>query len=207
MTAPTPGSVYSSFPDVVNPQAQYVVYIHGKIIEEEGPRAVSPQFGVYEFDEILEYLADAGYEVIGEVRTSPIDGNDYAVYVAEQVLDLLEQGVPEKNITIVGFSKGAGIAILTSTELSNPDLNYVLLAICVDEINHNQALDLSGRILSMYEKSDTYGSSCEPLAERSSGITGFTEISFNTGKQHGVFYAADPTWLEPLLSWIGEVQP
>ena len=203
----TPGTIQSSLPENINTQDRYLFYLHGKIIEIEGTDAVSPQFGTYEFAEILQYLADAGYEVIGEVRTSPTDVTDYAGHVAEQVRDLLRQGVPDRNITIVGFSKGAGISILISTMLHNPDLNFALLAICGEEITSSSGLDLSGRILSLYENSDPYGSSCEQLVERSSGVTDFTEIAFNTGKSHGAFYTADPAWLDPLISWIDEVLP
>lgn len=196
-------TVRSSLPENIDPNEKYVFYLHGKIIEDEGADAVSPQYGPYEFDEILSYLADAGFIVISEVRASQTDVDAYADLVVSQVESLLAEGVPGDNITIVGFSKGGAIAIVTSSKLSNPDLNFVLLGICGDWINEN-ALALSGKILSFYERSDELGSTCSPLINRSPEVIEFTEIELTTGKQHGAFYSADPLWLDPLISWIFE---
>jgi hypothetical protein len=113
--------------------------------------------------------------------------------------------VPSENITIVGFSKGAYITMLISAELSNPDLNFVLIAICIEEIISNPSFELTGRILSLYETTDEYRSTCKPLADRSPEVIEFEEIQFDTGKQHGAFYTADPIWLDPVISWILDV--
>lgn len=201
------GMVSSSLPENIDPNGKYLIYLHGKIIEDEGVDAVSPQFGPYEFEEILSYLADAGFNVIGEVREAQTNVDTFADRVAAQVNSLLAQGVSSENITLVGFSKGASIAIITSTKLKNPDLNIVLLAICGDWINDDSRVALAGRILSLYEKSDELGSTCKPLIERSPEIKEFEEIEFATGKQHGAFYSADPIWLDPLISWIFEENP
>lgn len=199
------GTINSSLPEIIDPDGQYLFYIHGKIIEDEGVDAVSPQYGPYEFEAILSYLADAGFNVIGEVRSGTADVDRYAERVSVQVNTLLAEGVPSENITIVGFSKGAYITMLTSARLSNPDLNFVLIAICVDEIIANPGVLLTGRILSLYETSDEYGSTCKPLADRSPEVMGFEEIKLDTGKQHGAFYTADPIWLDPVISWIFDV--
>lgn len=199
------GMVSSSLPENIDPNNKYLIYLHGKIIEDEGIDAVSPQFGPYEFEERLSYLAEAGFNVISEVREAQTDADAYADRVVKQVNSLLAQGVSSENITLVGFSKGAGIAIITSTKLKDPDLNIVLIAICGDWINDDPGVELAGRILSLYEKSDEYGSSCKPLIERSPEVKEFKEIEFTTGKQHGAFYSADPIWLDPIISWIGEV--
>jgi hypothetical protein len=193
-----------SFPDIVKPEGRYLIYLHGKIIENEGVYAISPEFGPYEYVEILKYFADAGFNVISEVRSANTDDYAYSDRVVTQINSLLEQGVPGENITVVGFSKGGAIAIATSSKLRNPDANFVLIAICGDEINKTPRFSLAGRILSLYEESDEYGSSCKPLAERSSNVTGFEEIEFTTGLRHGAFYTADPIWLEPLISWLNE---
>jgi hypothetical protein len=199
------GTINSTLPEKIDPKGRYLFYIHGKIIEDQGVNAVSPQFGTYEFEEILSYLANMGFNVIGEVRSGPTDVHRYAGQVAVQVENLLSAGVPSENITIVGFSKGAYITMLISAELNNPDLNFVLIAICVEEIISNPNLVLTGRILSLYETTDEYGSTCKPLADRSSEVMEFNEIKFDTGKQHGAFYSADPIWLDPVISWISDV--
>jgi hypothetical protein len=193
-----------SFPEWINPEDRYLIYLHGRIIENEGIYAISPEFGPYEYVETLKYFADEGFNVISEVRPANTDDYAYADRVVDQINILLEGGVPAENITVVGFSKGGGIAIFTSSKLRNPDANFVLIAICGDEINKIPRASLTGRILSLYEKSDEYGSSCKSLVERSPNVTGFEEIEFSTGLRHGAFYTADPIWLEPLISWLNE---
>lgn len=204
--APGPDSmVVSSMPDEIDPNGRYVFYIHGKIMEDEGVDPVSPQFGRYAFSDILRYLAEAGFYTIGEVRSGPTNVNTYADRVAGQVENLLAEGVPGENISVVGFSKGAYITMLVSSKLKDPALNFTLIAICSEETMASPDIVLAGRILSLYEKSDDYGSSCGPLVERSPGVVEFEEIPFETGKRHGAFYAADPIWLDPIIVWIKEV--
>jgi hypothetical protein len=199
------GTVETSFPEIIKSDEYYLIYIHGKIIEDKGINAVSPQFGPYEFEEILRYFADSGINVIGEIRNSPTDVEEYSDRVSQQVNSLIKQGLPSKNIFLVGFSKGAWITIQTSSKLKNPDLNYVLIGVCGEELFRDVRIELSGRILSLYEESDEYGSTCKPLIDRSPQVTEFKEIVYATGKQHGTFYSADPDWLDPIITWIYEV--
>lgn len=203
-TAVAEVSVNYSFPDKIEPEERYLLYLHGKIIENEGIGANSPEYGPYEFEEILKYFAQAGFNVIGEVRSPNTDIDEYSDKVTSQINTLLEQGVPSESITVVGFSKGGAIAIFTSSKLGNPRVNFVLLAICGDEINEVSEVSLAGRILSLYEESDELGSTCKPLVDRSPDVSGFDEIELSTGLRHGAFYSADSTWLEPLISWIFE---
>lgn len=55
-----------------------------------------------------------------------MEGMKYAKRVAGQVTELLNAGVPTKNITIVGASQGTAITIAISDMLANQELNYVL---------------------------------------------------------------------------------
>ena len=192
----------SSVPDAIDPRGRYLFYIHGRIIEEEGIDAVSPQFGLYEFTSILTYLEEAGFNIIGEVRSGPTDVDRYADRVVWQVEELLNEGVPGEHIAIVGFSKGAYITMLVSSKLAKPEMNFVLIAICNEETITSPDITLAGRILSLYETSDEYGSSCRRLLEKSPDVVEFEEIKFETGKQHGAFYSADPMWLDPMIAWI-----
>jgi hypothetical protein len=196
------GIVMSSLPDAIDPNARYVIYIHGKIIEDEGVDAVSPQFGRYEFTDILNYLAKSGFITIGEVRSGSTEVDTYADHVEWQIESLLAAGVPGENITVVGFSKGGYITMLASSKLGKPDINFVLIAICNEETIASSNISLAGRILSLYETSDDYGSSCKPLIDKSPYVVEFEEIKFETGKEHGTFYAADPLWLDPMIRWI-----
>ncbi len=197
----TSGRILASIPETIDPDENYLIYIHGKIMEEVGVGAVSPEYGLYEYEEILEYFADAGFIVISEVRSGTTDVDTYADHVTDQVNMLQAAGVPSENISIVGFSKGAWITLLASTKLADPDLKVVPIAICGAEVDINPGFDLHGRVLSIYERSDEYGSSCQILADRSPNLIEFEEIEFNTGKRHGAFYVADPAWMDPIISW------
>ena len=188
--------------DSFDRNSRFIIYLHGKIIEDEGVNAEHPEHGRYEYFETLSFLATSGGQIISEVRPSGADVFEYAEEVTGWITHLLDAGVSPQNISIVGFSKGAGIAILASDMLKNPDINLVLIGICGDEINTMTNVSLSGRVLSLFETSDEFGGSCQDLAARSPGISDFKEISFSTGEGHGAFYQAESFWLDAVLEWI-----
>ncbi|MBN2501710.1 MAG: hypothetical protein JXB38_13090 [Anaerolineales bacterium] len=99
------------FPDTIDPARRYLFYLHGKIIEDQGIPAVSPDYGEYEYAAILEKLASYGFVVISEQREANTDVETYAQKVIEQINRLLEANIPPQAITVVGVSKGASIAI------------------------------------------------------------------------------------------------
>ena len=41
-----------AFPVSIDPAKQYLFYFHGKIIEDQGIHAVSPDYGEYEYEAI-----------------------------------------------------------------------------------------------------------------------------------------------------------
>lgn len=78
-----------------------------------------------EYEKILESLKERGFIVISEARKQSPEIEPYAAKVAAQVKQLLNAGVPPKNITVLGASQGAWIAMLVSTYAANRDLNFV----------------------------------------------------------------------------------
>lgn len=199
------GNTYSSLPDTVDPEAHYLFYIHGAIIEDQGIYAVSPEFGPYEYTEILEYLANAGFNVIGEIRGPTPDPDLYSDKIIESIQQLKNHGVKSRNITIMGFSKGAGLTIHTASKLQDQEINYILIAICDKLTDQDPILYLSGRVLSIYESSDPLGTSCQNLVNRSPAVTSFHEIELTTGKKHGAFYTADSLWLDQVIIWLDDI--
>src|SRR5574342_264812 len=119
-----------AFPNSIDATKRYMFYLHGKIIEDQGIPAISPQYGEYEYEAILERLSGYGFILISEPRSKNTDGVEYATRITEQIATLLNAGVPAKNITVVGASKGAGIAIYVSHFLENQEVNFVIMAIC-----------------------------------------------------------------------------
>jgi len=154
-------------PAAIDPTKYYMFYLHGKIVEDQGIPAVSPDYGVYEYEAILDKLASHGFTVISEQRAKDTNSGNYAERVVGQVKKLLNAGVPAKNIAIVGASKGATIAILVSYFLNNEEVNFVLLGSCHPNVVaefKQEGVSLSGNILSIYDfADDEYSGSCEEL--------------------------------------------
>ncbi|MFV1988994.1 MAG: arginase family protein, partial [Gemmatimonadota bacterium] len=197
------GAITSDVPATVDPAAVYLIYLHGRIIEVQGRRPTHPEFGVYEYDAILEEFAGRGFHVISEVRPADTQVAEYAEKVAGQVRRLVEAGVPSENIIVTGFSKGGMIAIATSSRLRMPGVRYVILAGCIGATSDDDGPGLSGRVLSIHEASDTIGRSCAPLFDRSPDAVETAEVRIDTGARHGAFYQPRKEWLEPMFSWIG----
>ena len=77
-------------------------YLHGKILEDQGIPAVSPEFGEYPYEDILKTLQSYGFQVISEQNPKNADGGrKYAQRTASQVTELLTAGVPPSSITVV----------------------------------------------------------------------------------------------------------
>jgi hypothetical protein len=204
--SPTPDFSKYTFPISIDPNQKYLFYLHGKIIEDQGIPAVSPEFGEYEYLEILEKLESFGFTVISEVRAKNTDGVAYAERVSRQVNTLLDAGIPPQNITMVGASKGGGIAIYASHLIDNPEIRYVIMAICNPEVNADlvqSGISLTGKVLSIYDSEDTFAGSCRELFNFSEGkgLTGSKEIILNVGSGHGILYKPLDDWMKPVKEW------
>lgn len=200
--AARPGAVLPDVPDKVDAKAYYVVFLHGKIVEDKGPRPTHERFGVYEYRQILDRLAAEGFQVISEARPKDTDPERYARKVVGQVQRLLRAGVPPARIAVVGFSKGGGIAIQASSLLGNDQVHFAFLAACGPWIFEQAAVRPAGRVLSIYEASDRGGVSCQPLFDRGAPGMRSREIRIETGKEHGAFFQPRPVWLRPLVEWL-----
>lgn len=181
----------------------YLYYLHGRILEDLGvDKAVSERFGKYEYEKILKTFETANFKVISEARPRNTNVETYSNKLAKAIKEKIKSGISPKNITVVGASKGSLIAMLTSTKLSNKDIKFVLMGNCNDWILENYEIDLHGKILSIYEKSDTIGgNSCEKIRKVSKGISEFKEIQIDTKLDHGFLYKPLIEWIEPTISW------
>ncbi len=198
--------IYTQLPPSPDTTARYMFYLHGRIIEEKGPRPRSERFGIYEYAQILQTFAKAGFVVISEARPPGTRIPAYARKVVQQIDSLLKAGVPGPHITVVGASKGAAIAVWVSHLLKHPEVKFVLIAICNPRTLaawKQQGIRLNGRILSIHESSDPIGNSCQDLQKASGkkGITAFQEIELQTGQAHGVLYRPLPEWVNPTIEW------
>ncbi len=199
------------FPTSIDPARRYLFYLHGRIIEDQGIPAVSPDYGEYEYAAILEKLASHDFVVISEPRGTNTDVETYAQKVIGQIDRLLAANVPPESITVVGASKGASIAIHISYYLKNDKVNFVLLAICngnlVEQLQGNQVY-LYGNVLSIYDYADDeYAGSCTNLfasSKENGGLTGYDEIVLDIGTGHGILYQPLDEWVLPTVQWAND---
>lgn len=208
-SAPVPDLSAYAFPESIDAAQRYLFYLHGKIIEDQGIPAVSPDFGEYEYGAILARLSEYGFVVISEQRPKDTDGVIYANRVVEQITSLLAAGVPAENITVIGASKGAGITVFVSHFLKNEDINYVIMAIChADEVKYliQNQIGLYGNILSIYDASDEFAGSCQELfsASEGRGLSETDEIVLHVGSGHGILYKPLDEWILPAVQWAGK---
>ena len=186
-------------PQKIDPKAHYLFYLHGRIVEDDR-RPKSPQFGFYEYDQILETFRARGFVVLSEQRPKGTEIEKYAVKVAKQVEDLLKAGASPRQITVVGASQGSWIAMLASTHLKNRDLNFVFIAGCSADTDFLKMIDWHGNVLSIYERTDRAGT-CEKLRADATGLTQYEELVLNTNLRHGFIYRPLKEWIEPTIAW------
>lgn len=195
--------VLTTLPTKIDKDHRYMFYLHGRIVEDMGPdEAVSPEFGKYEYTEIISALGSRGFVVISEAREKNTDIKKYAEKVAGQVDTLLKAGVPPAHITIVGASKGGAITHLASSLIKNRDINIVLLAACGAGYHEGFSIDLIGNVLGIYDSSDDKGAgSCTDFFTKSKNINRHKEIDLKKGLGHGILYKPMDEWVEPVIKW------
>jgi hypothetical protein len=196
------GAILQGIPERLDPGKRYVIYLHGRIIEEKGPRPTHERWGIYEYQKILDTLAAPGFTVISEQRRPGTDMDRFAGHVTQQVRKLVAGGVPAEHVTVIGFSKGGGIAIRTSALLKNDKVNFVFLAACGDGDFSGTDIDVRGRILSVYEASDEGGRSCAQLFAKSKSTGKHAEVKIATGQGHGAFFRPRKEWTAPAIAWV-----
>ena len=201
---PEAGKAYKDVPNVIDPNAKYLFYMHGIAIEQGGPRAKA-----YDYSGILKELANRGFVVIREKR-SQVRPDMYAQKVAGQVSKLLAGGVPAKNITVAGHSKGGLITMLVMSFLADPDIAYVNFAGCglpggefergYLQFTRNRASMARGQMLSAYDRSDKICGSCKLAMDKMTNAV-VTERVLDIGGGHELFYQPKAKWLDILQAW------
>jgi len=188
-------------------EADYIIFLHNRFLEEFGLSEEHPQYGKAEYHEILDAFRKEGFIVLSEIRPANTDWKKYSVKVIAQVDSLLKLGVKPDHITVIGTSKGGYIAQYVSTFLANPDVNYVFIG-CYQDVDLTDAPEINfcGNILSIYEKSDPLGVSAVKRKETSKlKVTRFKEIELNTNLNHGFLYKPLPEWIEPCKKWARRI--
>jgi metallo-beta-lactamase class B len=196
--------IFGDVPDRPDPRSRYAVYVHGRILEEQGVGAVSPDFGLYQYETILQALAVRGFTVIAEVRKGD-PGPDYPKKLAARVRKLLQAGVPPSQVTVVGASKGGFLTMATAAELREDGVSYVVLAGC-GQSTEAFATRLRGRILSVYDAADRFRPSCQTTFAGAPKLADKREIVVKKNLDHGLLYRPLADWLDPLVEWTTPVK-
>ena len=189
----------------VDPTGRHLLYLHPRIVEDQGLPASSPEHGDFQYDAILDHFRQEGFTVWSEQRPRGADVEVHAQRSFAEIRRLLAAGVKPQNITVLGASKGAYIASLVSHMARNPSLNYVLLAGCsTDTVAHMRSnnIDLYGNVLAIRDASDTrLAGSCTEVFAFSSGIRQSKEIVLSVGSGHGIIFAPLEDWTRPTREW------
>lgn len=204
-----PGWAGSVAGDAARPR--HIIYLHGRIVQDQQIRRPRhPQYGYYELDKILEAFRGRGFVVSGEIRPKNATLSDSADRVVEQVRKLLDSGLPAGDVTVVGASMGAEIALLASARLQNPDVRFAILGACLSEsvtgVVAEEGKGPSGRLLTIREASDDVTGTCPSWKQDpAQGPTLVVrEIVIHTGLHHGFLYRPLPEWLSPVVEWAGD---
>lgn len=194
-------NLYSDFPVQIKANKKYVFYSHGLIVEGDNPTPVHRRWGKYDFPAVKQALQDEAYNLIAYHRAKDTNPREFAIKLATDIDKLVKQGVPYKNITILGFSRGGEITALTSNIVASNEMNTIILAACAGMLKADASIKLYGNVYSIYETSDGVGS-CQFVIDRSPNVQHFSELAISTGLEHGAFYRPIPQWIKPVKSWL-----
>lgn len=196
------GFIYESLPSEINPNDKFVFYSHGFIVEGTNPTPVHPKWGMYHFPDVKLGLADPSYHLIATHRPAKTHPFEYAEQLSQQVQQLIAKGVPAKNISLVGFSRGGFITAITSSYLKNTEINFVILAACTSGMAKREEIKIYGHLFSVYETSDSAGSCDDVVARSAKSVSSYQEIAISTGRDHGAFFTPRKEWLIPVKAWL-----
>lgn len=194
----------SSVPRKINHDGIYLFYLHGGVVQAQGANAISPYFGKYEYHAILDTLKNQNFYVISEVRPKNTIEEEYAKKIIKQIDTLINKGVPDKNIVVVGASLGAYIAMEASILNRKENIRFVILGLCSEyALNYftKEKNKFCGQFLSIYESSDSKGT-CFDIFQNLENGSSFEEIELNMGISHAFLFKPYNEWVKPMVNWI-----
>ncbi|MDN5287927.1 MAG: hypothetical protein JWR38_4201 [Mucilaginibacter sp.] len=202
-------TISSALPAIVNPNGNFLFYLHGGVVTDEGNNGMTkamPQWGRYEYLNILDSLRNRGFTVVSERRRPGVDDSLYVNKIVRQVDSLLQNGVPINHVMIVGASSGAAITLNVASALKTKRMKYIIMGACwPDTYKSYLGLTLEGRFLSIIEKSDPHGT-CSAIFNSRPKVSRFQEIVLNTGLSHGFLFKGYKDWLDPVTKWYWETE-
>ncbi len=201
-------SISSYVPKSIVKSDKYLFYLHGGVVTVLGNNAINqsmPEWGPYEYLNILDSLQIRGFNVITENRKEGIEDSMYVGKITKQIDTLFKAGVKPKNILIIGASAGSVITINVSSKLKNNQMKYVIMGGCwPDTYKDYLNIELYGHFLSIIETTDPHGT-CYKIFEGRSFLKSYKEITLNTGLSHGFIYKGHKEWIDPIVKWFNGI--
>lgn len=198
-------TIGSSIPPKIDVHGRYLFYLHGAVVTELGDNAINqsvPEWGPYEYSNILDSLEKQGFYVISEIRRKGIGDPVYVHKIVNQIDSLLAAGVKTENLLVIGASAGSNITLGVSSALKNENLRYVIMGGCWPESYKDYLhTDLYGHFLSIIEASDPHGS-CYMIFKKRDHVTSYREVVLHTGLSHGFIYKGRREWIGPIMKWF-----
>jgi len=198
-------TISSSIPSDYEIGDRFLFYLHGGVVTVLGDRAINPtmpEWGPYEYLNILDSLRKRGFHVISERRTTGTDDSVYVNKISLQIDSLLQKGVNPGNILVLGASAGWDIGLRVSPKMGNRDLKFILMGGCWPETYKTfENIKLYGHFLSIIENTDPHGT-CHAIFENRKELGSFEEIRLNTGRSHGFIYKGYREWIDPAIKWF-----
>lgn len=198
-------TISTSVPKEIKKSEKYLFYLHGGVVTVLGNNAINqsvPEWGPYEYLNILDSLRMRGFNVISENRKEGTEDTVYVNKIAKQIDSLFRAGVNSKNILVVGASAGWNIGIHVSAKLKNKKVNFVVMGGCwPDTYKDYLDIDLYGHFLSIIETTDPHGT-CYKIFERRKHLKSYKEIKLCTGLSHGFIYKGHKEWIDPIVEWF-----
>ena len=198
-------TIGSGVPEKISKSEKYLFYLHGGVVTALGNNAISqamPEWGPYEYLNILDSLRKRGFHVISENRKEGVHDSVYVNKIAGQIDTLFRAGVKAGNILLVGASAGWNITLLVSAKRKNRKMKYVMMGGCWPDTYKDYAeIPLYGKFLSIIETSDPHGT-CNKIFEGRKFVASYREIKLHTGLSHGFIYKGYREWIDPVVKWF-----
>jgi hypothetical protein len=198
-------SVSEHLPTNISKSDKYLFYLHAGVVTVLGNNAINqsmPEWGPYEYLNILDSLRTRGFNVISERRRQGVDDSIYVGKIAKQIDTLLRANVKPENILVVGASSGWAIGLHVSSKMKNSAMKYVIMGGCWPNTHEEFSdIELSGHFLSIIESSDPHGT-CKKIFENRKNLSSVKEIKLSTGMSHGFFYKGYKYWIDPIIGWF-----
>ena len=198
-------TIGSSIPTKVDVNGKYLFYLHGAVVTELGDNAINqsvPEWGPYEYSNILDSLRKGGFYVISEIRQRGIDDSVYVIKILRQIDSLLRVGVKTEKILVIGASVGWNIILGVSSKRKDEKMKYVIMGGCWPETYKDYLnTELYGHFLSIIEATDPHGS-CHMIFDKRNHVKSYQEITLHMGLNHGFIYKGYKEWIEPIMKWF-----